>query len=81
VCDTVVVTGASTSGCVRATALDALQHGYRVVVPREAVGDRNPDAHEANLYDVDTKYGDVVALDECLAYVEDLAAARVGAPL
>src|SRR5207253_10470774 len=48
-CDTVVVTGASTSGCVRATALDAMQHGYRVVVPREAVGDRNPAAHEANL--------------------------------
>ena len=43
-CDTVVVTGASTSGCVRATALDALQHGYRVVVPREAVGDRSPAA-------------------------------------
>jgi maleamate amidohydrolase len=43
--DGVIVTGASTSGCVRATAVDALQHGYRVVVPREAVGDRNPDAH------------------------------------
>ena len=73
-CDTVVVTGASTSGCVRATALDALQHGYRVVVPREAVGDRNPAAHEANLYDLDTKYADVVALDEVLAYVDEFAA-------
>jgi len=73
-CDTVVVSGASTSGCVRATALDALQHGYRVVVPREAVGDRNPAAHEANLYDIDTKYGDVVSLAETLAYVEGLAA-------
>ena len=60
-CDSVVVTGASTSGCVRATAVDALQHGYRPVVPREAVGDRNPAAHEANLYDIDTKYGDVVS--------------------
>jgi maleamate amidohydrolase len=66
-CDTVVVTGASTSGCVRATALDALQHGYRVVVPREAVGDRNPAAHEANLYDLDTKYADVVSVDDALA--------------
>ena len=47
--DTLIVTGASTSGCVRATAVDALQYGYRPVVPREAVGDRNPDAHEANL--------------------------------
>jgi nicotinamidase-related amidase len=65
-CDGVIVTGASTSGCVRATAVDALQHGYRVVVPREAVGDRNPAAHEANLYDIDAKYGDVVALAEVL---------------
>jgi nicotinamidase-related amidase len=75
-CDTVVVTGASTSGCVRATAVDALQHNYRVVVPREAVGDRNPDAHEANLYDIDTKYGDVVPLADALAAVEALAAVR-----
>ena len=65
-CDTVVVAGASTSGCVRATAVDALQHGYRVVVPREAVGDRNPAAHEANLYDLDTKYADVISVDEVL---------------
>lgn len=65
-CDSLVVTGASTSGCVRATAVDGLQHGYRVIVPREAVGDRNPSAHEANLYDIDTKYGDVVAVDEVL---------------
>jgi nicotinamidase-related amidase len=65
--DTVVVTGASTSGCVRATALDALQHGYRVLVPREAVGDRNPAAHEANLYDLDTKYADVVSVEDVLS--------------
>jgi nicotinamidase-related amidase len=75
-CDTVVVTGASTSGCVRATALDALQHGYRVVVPREAVGDRNPAAHEANLYDIDTKYGDVVSVDEVVEHLEALAGAH-----
>src|SRR5262245_48084325 len=73
-CDSVIVTGASTSGCVRATAVDALQHGYRVAVPREAVGDRNPAAHEANLYDIDTKYGDVVSLDDALAHLEELAA-------
>jgi nicotinamidase-related amidase len=65
--DTVVVAGASTSGCVRATALDAMQHGYRVVVPREAVGDRNEAAHEANLYDLDTKYADVVSVEDVLA--------------
>ena len=51
---------------VRATAVDALQHGYRVIVPREAVGDRNAAAHEANLYDIDTKYGDVVPVEEVL---------------
>jgi nicotinamidase-related amidase len=77
-CDSVVVTGASTSGCVRATAVDALQHGYRVVVPREAVGDRNPAAHEANLYDLDTKYADVVSLDDVIAYLEAIRAAHAG---
>ena len=66
-CDSVIVTGASTSGCVRATAVDVLQNGYRLLVPREAVGDRNPAAHEQALYDVDAKYGDVVSLDEALA--------------
>jgi len=69
-CDSVVVTGASTSGCVRATAVDGLQHNYRVVVPREAVGDRNPTAHEANLYDLDTKYADVLSLNETLELVQ-----------
>ena len=75
-CDSVIVTGASTSGCVRATAVDALQHGYRPLVPRDAVGDRNPSAHEANLYDIDAKYGDVVSLDEAVAHLEELAAAH-----
>jgi nicotinamidase-related amidase len=65
--DTVVVTGASTSGCVRATAVDALQHGYRVIVPREGVADRAPGAHAATLADLDAKYGDVVGLDEAVA--------------
>lgn len=75
-CDSLIVTGASTSGCVRATVVDALQHGYRPIVPREAVGDRNPAAHEANLYDIDAKYGDVVSLDDVLAHLEELAGAR-----
>ena len=76
-CDTVIVTGASTSGCVRATVVDALQHGYRPVVPREAVGDRNPAAHGANLYDMDAKYADVVSLEETLAQLAALGAERV----
>ncbi len=66
-CDTVVVCGASTSGCVRATVVDALQYGYRVVVAREAVCDRAPAAHAASLTDIDAKYGDVVGLDEAVA--------------
>ncbi len=73
--DTLIVTGASTSGCVRATAVDAIQHAFRPVVPREAVGDRNPDAHEANLYDIDAKYGDVVSLAETLEYLRVIAEA------
>jgi maleamate amidohydrolase len=68
--DTLIITGASTSGCVRATAVDALQYGFRPVVPREAVGDRNEQAHEANLYDIDAKYGDVVPMGKVLAYLE-----------
>lgn len=73
--DTLITTGASTSGCVRATAVDALQYGYRPVVPREAVGDRNPEAHEANLYDIDAKYGDVVPTDEVLRYLQEVGRA------
>jgi nicotinamidase-related amidase len=75
-CDSVIVTGASTSGCVRATVVDVLQHGYRPVVPREAVGDRNAAAEEAALYDIDLKYGDVVSLDECLDALGALVAAH-----
>ena len=74
--DTLIITGASTSGCVRATAVDALQYGFRPVVPSEAVGDRNPDAHKANLYDIDAKYGDVVSVRETLDYLEEFAAAH-----
>ena len=74
--DTLIVTGASTSGCVRATAVDALQYGFRPVVPREAVGDRNPDAHDASLYDIDAKYGDVVGVAEVLRLLNEPAGSR-----
>ncbi len=70
--DTVLITGCSTSGCVRATAVDALQHGFRAIVVRECVGDRHPDPHEASLFDIDSKYGDVVGRAEVLAYVAGL---------
>ncbi|GAB2983680.1 isochorismatase family protein [Amycolatopsis acidiphila] len=70
--DTVVVTGATTSGCVRATVVDAVQYGYPVLVPRDCVADRAPGPHEANLFDMDQKYGDVVDLDDVLSYLGTL---------
>jgi nicotinamidase-related amidase len=54
-----------------------LQYGFRPVVPREAVGDRNPDAHGATLYDVDSKYGDVVSVEDVLEYLDEKYATRV----
>ena len=59
--DTVIITGFTTSGCVRATAVDALQHDYRTVVVSDAVGDRDADAHDANLRDLGRKYADVTS--------------------
>lgn len=64
--DSLVVTGLTTSGCVRATVVDGLQHDYPVVVPREAVGDRNAAAHAANLHDLHAKYADVEPLSHVL---------------
>ena len=71
--DTVVLTGCSTSGCVRATAIDAIQNGFRVIVPRECVGDRHDGPHDANLFDINAKYGDVIARDEVIATFHALA--------
>jgi maleamate amidohydrolase len=68
----VIVTGTTTSGCIRATAVDALSYGFRVIVPRECVGDRAELPHWANLFDIDAKYGDVLALDEVLGALADL---------
>jgi maleamate amidohydrolase len=67
--DTVVVTGVSTSGCVRATAMDALNNGLRPQVVREACADRSPALHEGNLADLDAKYADVSELAEALAHL------------
>lgn len=68
--DTVVIAGVSTSGCVRATAVDACQHGFVPVVARDAVGDRNPAPHEANLFDLQAKYAEVVSEQEALEYLK-----------
>lgn len=70
--DTVILTGTSTSGCVRATAVDACQYGFRPMVVKEAVGDRSVAAHEQSLFDLDAKYADVVSLEKTLAYLEAL---------
>ena len=78
--DTVVLSGATTSGCVRATAIDLLQYGWPTLVPRECVGDRAQAPHEANLFDIQAKYADVVSLEDALTYVESVAD-RAGAPV
>ena len=68
--DTVVVTGGSTSGCVRATAVDALSRGYRTIVPIECVADKHESYHFANLTDLSLKYADVVGVDEVIEWLE-----------
>jgi len=70
--DTVILCGATTSGCVRATAVDLLQHGFPTLVPRECVGDRAEAPHEANLFDIQAKYADVVSLEDALGYLESI---------
>jgi maleamate amidohydrolase len=77
--DSIILCGATTSGCIRGTAIDLLQYGFPTLVPRECVGDRAQAPHEANLFDIQAKYADVVSLDEALAYVASVPAA-VGAP-
>jgi len=67
--DTLIITGCTTSGCVRATAVDAVQTGLRPMVVRDAVGDRSVAAHEQSLFDLNAKYADVVSLDETLQYL------------
>ena len=70
--DTVVMAGCTTSGCIRASAIDSMQHGFHTVVVRDAVGDRAKTPHEVNLFDIDAKYGDVVSSSEVLGYLRGL---------
>lgn len=67
--DTLIIGGVSTSGCVRASALDACQHGFRPMVVAEASGDRHSSPHEANLFDINAKYGDVITEAEAIKYM------------
>ncbi len=68
--DTVIVTGGSTSGCVRATVVDSLSRSYRTIVPEECVSDKHESPHYANLYDMALKYADVLPVAEVLAFME-----------
>jgi maleamate amidohydrolase len=74
--DTVLIAGLTTSGCVRASALDALQHGFAPFVVREACGDRHPAPHEANLFDLQAKYAEVIDEVRAVSLLQGLPAAR-----
>ena len=77
--DTTIIVGNSTSGCVRATTCDAISGGFRPVVPSDCVADRAPLSHEVNLFDMDSKYADVMPSAEVLTYLDGLATDRVAA--
>ena len=70
--DTLIVTGCTTSGCIRATVIDAISNGFRPIIPIEGVGDRAQEPHEANLFDMGSKYGDVVPIEEVVDYLTRL---------
>jgi len=70
--DTIILTGCSTSGCIRATTVDAVSYGFRVILPEECVADRAPEPHYANLFDIQAKYGDVVSLEEVTKFLSSL---------
>jgi len=72
--DTVIVTGCMTSGCVRATTVDAFSHGYRTLVPEDCVGDQGRDGHESNLRDVHRRYAEVTASGDVIAYLDRVRA-------
>lgn len=74
--DTLIIVGCTTSGCVRATVVDACQTGFRPMIVREAVGDRSEAAHAQSLFDMDAKYGDVVTLEDTLHYLRQLPSER-----
>jgi len=70
--DTLILTGCTTSGCIRATAVDTIQHGFRPICIRECVGDRHDEPHEANLFDINAKYGDVISKQDAIDYFNSL---------
>lgn len=78
--DTLIVTGGSTSGCVRANVLDSVSHGYRTIVPEECVADRHENPHFASLYDMALKYADVLPVAEVRQVLRNAIAARATDP-
>ena len=73
--DTVIVTGCTTSGCVRATVVDAFSNGFLTLVPEDAVGDQAQGPHDANLLDCQRRYAEVTTTDACIEYLRRRAAA------
>jgi maleamate amidohydrolase len=71
--DTVIVTGCTTSGCVRATTVDAFSYGFRTILPEDCIGDQGRDAHESNLRDVHRRYAEVTSSAEAIAYLEQIS--------
>ena len=70
--DTVLVAGSTTSGCVRASVVDALQYGFRPIVLSDAVADRAQGPHQANLFDMGSKYADLASTEDVLAYLQEV---------
>lgn len=73
-CDSLIITGLTTSGCIRATCVDCMSNGFIPTIVADACGDRHPDPHEANLFDMHAKYGDVVSEAEAIDYIKSLSA-------
>lgn len=70
--DTLLLTGVTTSGCVRATCIDSISHGFVTLVVQDAVGDRAEDPHRANLYDMSAKYADLISTDDAIQYLKTI---------
>jgi maleamate amidohydrolase len=75
--DTVIVTGCTTSGCVRATIIDAFSYGFKTIVPEECVGDQAKESHDANLFDVNARYADVLPKERVVEYLGALKASPI----
>ena len=70
--DTVIITGCTTSGCVRATVFDASSYDFHTIIPKECVGDRSEDIHEANLFDMNSKNADVIPIEEVVSFIRNM---------